>query len=194
MKKQIAFVLIAACLSVSLTGCIKVIDKGTEGQYTGEVAFDAAADSSSDWGQVSQEVSEMAKDIVEVLSSDGIGSNTVAVSGTGTVKEFITKGPKNILSVEIEGNDGPATFLIQIGSVYSGTAIRDVQSVKSFESFTNQTEWSQYAKALNAEMHSQVIEPLGLDESVVGSKVTFTGAAVQSGDEITITPVLLSIE
>ena len=43
-------------------------------------------------------------------------------------------------------------------------------------------------------MHSQVIEPLGLDESVVGSKVTFTGAAVQSGDEITITPVLLSIE
>ena len=108
--------------------------------------------------------------------------------------ELITKGPKNILAVEIDSYDGQNTFQIQVGSVYSGTALRDVQTLKSFEAFTNQTEWSQYGKALNAEMHAQVIEPLAIDDSIVGKKVTFTGAATQSGTEVTITPSALTVE
>ena len=43
-------------------------------------------------------------------------------------------------------------------------------------------------------MHSQVIEPLSLDDSVVGKKITFVGAATISGSEVTITPVTLSVE
>ena len=151
MKKELILAAAAILVSFSLTGCVKVIDKGTEGQYTGEVAFDASADSSGDWGQISQEITDNAKEIGSVLSGDGIGTVS-AVSGTGEVTEFITKGPKNILAVKIDGYDGDETFMIQIGSVYSGTAIRDMQTVKSFESFTNQTEWSAYAKALNAVM------------------------------------------
>ena len=193
MNKELILAAAAILVSFSLTGCVKVIDKGTEGQYTGEVAFDASADSSGDWGQISQEITDNAKEIGSVLSGDGIGTVS-AVSGTGEVTEFITKGPKNILAVKIDGYDGDETFMIQIGSVYSGTAIRDMQTVKSFESFTNQTEWSAYAKALNAEMHAQVIEPLALDDSVVGKKVTFVGAATISGKEVTITPVSLTVE
>ncbi len=193
MKKQIILVAVLAAAALSVSGCVKVIDKGTEGQYTGEVAFDAAADSSGDWEQISGEITDNAKDIADVLSGDGIG-DVAAVSGTAEVTEFITKGPKNILAVTVDGYDGKETFLVQIGSVYSGTAIRDAQTVKGFETFTNQTEWSAYAKALNAEMHAQVIEPLGLDDSVVGKKVTFVGAATKSGDEVTITPVSLTVE
>jgi len=43
-------------------------------------------------------------------------------------------------------------------------------------------------------MHAQVVEPLGLDDSAVGKKVTFTGAATQSGSEVTITPSSLTVE
>ena len=96
------------------------------------------------------------------------------------------------MDVRLTGFDG--TVKVQIGSIYSGTDVRDIQSVKNFESFTNQTEWSQYAKALNTELDTQVVSVLGIDDSVVGKTVTLTGAAAKSGDEITLTPVSLTIE
>ena len=63
MKKELILAAAAILVSFSLTGCVKVIDKGTEGQYTGEVAFDASADSSGDWGQISQEITDNAKEV-----------------------------------------------------------------------------------------------------------------------------------
>jgi len=193
MKKKAMLLVAAAALAVCLTGCVKIIDKGTEGQYTGVEEFDAAADSSSDWSQVVEEITANAADISELLSGDGIGK-VAAVSGTAEVKEFESKanGKKNALILDIEGYDG--TVKIQVGSIYSGTDVRDIQTVKKFEDFTNQTEWSQYAKALNAEVDAQVVAPLSIDDSVVGKTVTFVGAASASGDEVTITPVSMSIE
>ncbi len=194
MMKRWIPVLLSVSLMMTLTGCVKVIDKGTEGQYTGEVAFDATADSSSDWAQISDEITNGAVDLADLLKGDGIGTETVAVKTEATVTELITKGPKNILALEIEGYDGEEEIQLQIGSVYSGTALRDIQTVKTFENFTNQTEWSQYAKALNAEMHTQIVEPLALDESVVGKKISVAGGAVQSGSVVTITPASLNVE
>ena len=193
MKKTLSLLLAGAMLACCLTGCVKIIDKGTEGEYTGEVAFDAAADSSSDWEQVVLEITEKAADLSELLAGDGVGKAS-AVSVEAVVKEFESKanGKKNALILDVEGYDG--IVKVQVGSIYSGTEVRDLQTVKSFESFTNQTEWSQYAKALNAEVDAQVVAPLGIDENVVGKKVTLTGAASASGDEVTITPVSLTIE
>ena len=85
-------------------------------------------------------------------------------------------------------------FTVQLGSVYSGTAVRDIQTVKSFGDFTNQTEWSQYAKALNTQLHELVVQPLNIDESIQGKTVTITGAATGSGADINITPVAITIE
>ncbi len=193
MKKVIILILTGALISMTCTGCVKIIDKGTEGQYTGEVAFDASADSSSDWDQVVAEITENAKDLSELLAGDGVGKAS-AVSVTAKVKEFESKanGKKNALILDVEGYDG--TVKVQIGSIYSGSEVRDVQSVKKFENFTNQTEWSQYAKALNAEVDAQIIAPLSIDESIVGKTVTLVGGASASGDEVTITPVSLTIE
>ena len=193
MKKVITLILTGALISMTCTGCVKIIDKGTEGQYTGEVAFDASADSSSDWDQVVAEITENAKDLSELLAGDGVGKAS-AVSVTAKVKEYESKakGMKNALILDVEGYDG--TVKVQIGSIYSGSEVRDVQSVKKFENFTNQTEWSQYAKALNAEVDAQIIAPLSIDESIVGKTVTLVGGASASGDEVTITPVSLTIE
>ncbi len=193
MKKTIALMLAGAMAAVSLTGCVKIIDKGTEGEYTGEVAFDAAADSSSDWGQVVTEITDNAAELTELLGGDWDGK-AAAVKVTAPVKEFESKanGKKNALILDVEGFDG--TVKVQVGSIYSGTDVRDVQTVKNFESFTNQTEWSQYAKALNAEVDAQVVASLGIDEGVVGKTVTLVGAASKSGDEVSVTPVSMTIE
>ena len=52
MKKKIIWIALAVVLVVFLALSAKVIDKGTEGQYTGVTAFDAGASSSDDWDGV----------------------------------------------------------------------------------------------------------------------------------------------
>ncbi len=185
---MLAGVMTALCL----TGCVKIIDKGTEGQYTGETEFDAASNSGGDWEKVVAEITENAVDLAE-KSKEGI-DKACAISVDAEVKEYESKanGKKNALILSVDGCEDPVK--VQIGSIYSGTDIRDVQTLKNFESFTNQTEWSQYAKALNAEVDSKVVAPLGLDDSVVGKTVKIIGVASESGGEITITPVAITIE
>ena len=193
-KKTIICIALAVVLVVFLALSAKVIDKGTEGQYTGEVAFDASASSSGDWDSVVSEITSNAKDIAAV-DIDALGDGT-AVTLKGTVADYVSKanGKKNSIVVTPEGYEGDAVFSVQLGSIYSGTAVRDVQSVKAFADFTNQTEWSAYAKALNSQLHELVVAPLAIDDGVVGKTVTITGAAVASGSEVTITPIAITIE
>lgn len=194
MKTKIALIVVCVALVAFLAMSAKVIDKGTEGQYTGEVAFDASASSSGDWDSVVSEITQNAQDIATMdLSALGDGK---AVSLKGTVSEYVSKasGKKNSITVAPEGYSGSAVFSVQLGSIYSGTAVRDAQTVKAFADFTNQTEWSQYAKALNSQLDELVVAPLAIDESIQGKTVSVIGAATASGDEVTITPISMTIE
>lgn len=194
MKKYIIWIVIAVVLVGFLGMSAKVIDKGTEGQYTGVVAFDAGASSSDDWGNIIAEITGKAEDIAAMdLTALGDGK---AVTLKGTISDYVSKagGKKNSITVVPEGYSGDAVFSVQLGSIYSGTAVRDVQSVKSFADFTNQTEWSQYAKALNSQLDELVVAPLAIDESAKGKTVTLVGAATASGNEVSITPVSMTIE
>ena len=103
MRKTLSLLLAAVMCTFCLTGCVKIIDKGTEGEYTGEVAFDAAADSSSDWEQVVAEITEKAVDLKEQLDGDGL-SKAAAVSVNAPVKEFESKanGKKNALILDVK--------------------------------------------------------------------------------------------
>lgn len=195
MKKKAALIAIAAFIAISVTGCgiVTVVPIGEEGKFTGEVEFDSSAESSSDWEAVVEEITANAEDFAELLNGDGVGK-AAAVTGKATVKEFVEKGPKKLLSLEVEGYDGDTEIMMQVGGVYSGTAIRDVQTIKNFESFTNQTEWSQYGKALNSEADAQVLSKLEIDASAEGKTVTFVGAAAEGATDITVTPVSLTIE
>ena len=114
----------------------------------------------------------------------------------GAVSEFVSKagGKKNAITVVPEGYSGDAVFTVQLGSIYSGTDVRDAQTVKGFADFTNQTEWSQYAKALNSQLDELVVAPLAIDESIQGKTVQIVGAASASGKEVTVTPVAITIE
>ena len=195
MKKS-KIILIVVCVAlVAFVGLsAKVIDKGTEGQYTGEVAFDASASSGDDWDQVLAEITGNAVDVTTAdLAALGDG-RAVTLKGTVTGYESKASGKKNTITVAPEGYSGDAVFTVQLGSIYSGTAIRDTQTVKAFGDFTNQTEWSAYAKALNSEMHDKVVVPLNIDEGIQGKTVTIVGAATGSGKDINITPVAITIE
>ena len=193
-KSKIILIVVCVALVVFLALSAKVIDKGTEGQYTGEVAFDASASSSGDWESVISEITANAQDIAAVdITALGDGK---AVTLKGAVTEYVSKagGKKNSITVVPEGYEGDATFSVQLGSIYSGTAVRDIQTVKAFADFTNQTEWSQYAKALNAQLDELVVAPLAIDESIQGKTVSIVGAATASGKEVTITPIAITIE
>lgn len=193
-KKKILWIAAAAVLVVFLALSVKVIDKGTEGQYTGIVAFDANASSSGDWSAILAEITATAQEITALDLADlGTGK---AVTFRATVNEFITKanGKKNSITVTPEGYTGTMTFTVQLGSVYSGTVLRDIQSIKAFGSFTNQTEWSQYGKAINSQMHETVVAPLNIDESIQGKTITIIGGATATGGEVTVTPVSITIE
>ena len=194
MKKKIAWIVLAVVLLVFFVLSAKVIDKGTEDQYTGVVAFNAGASSSEDWDIVVAEITEKAEDAAS-LDLKELG-NGKAVKLTGTISEYVSKaaGKKNSVIVVPDGYSGDAVFSVQLGSIYSGTAVRDVQTRKVFGDFTNQTEWSQYGKALNEQLHELVVTPAGIDENAKGKKITVIGVAVASGNEVTITPVALTVE
>lgn len=192
MKKKLILIMMAVIMAMSMTACgiVKVVPIGQESSFTGQQAFDSSAESSNDWTAVVDEVKGKAVDFSQAAGT-GVGKGT-AVTGTAKILEFDTSTPKYYLLVEVDGYDGEVQ--IQAGGVYSGTALRDTQTLKGFESFTNQTEWSQYAKALNKEVDAQVVAPLGIDESVAGKTVSFTGVAAESTGKIVITPVEMTIE
>ena len=122
--------------------------------------------------------------------------HSAAVSLKGTVSEYVSKagGKKNSITVVPEGYMGDAVFTVQLGSIYTGTDVRDAQTVKGFADFTNQTEWSQYAKALNSQLDELVVAPLAIDEGIQGKTVQIVGAASASGKEVMVTPVAITIE
>ena len=188
MKSRRILAVLAACTAVTFTGCgvVTVVPIGEEASYTGKQEFDSAAESQGDWGAV-------VADISELLNGDGI-TETIAVKGTGKIKEYNTDTPKHYLIVELDGYTGTTEVQVRTDGPNSSTAIRDLQSLKNFESFTNQTEWSSYGKELNKQALAQVIDPLGIDENVVGKTVTFTGGAEAGTDAVSVTAVELTIE
>ena len=173
MKSRRILAVLAACTAVTFTGCgvVTVVPIGEEASYTGKQEFDSAAES----------------------QGDGI-TETIAVKGTGKIKEYNTDTPKHYLIVELDGYTGTTEVQVRTDGPNSSTAIRDLQSLKNFESFTNQTEWSSYGKELNKQALAQVIAPLGIDENVVGKTVTFTGGAEAGTDAVSVTAVELTIE
>ncbi len=192
--KTVVLIAAAAVLLVFFILSAKVIDKGTEGKYTGVVTFDAGESSSGDWEHIVAEITEKAEDAA-MIDPAAVG-NGKAVRLTGTVSEFVSKGKgkKNSMTVVPDGYSGSTVFTVQLGSVYNGTAIRDIQTLKEFGSVTNQTEWSQYGRALNDLVHEHVVSPLAIDETVQDKKVTVVGAAVMDKNQMIITPVAITIE
>ncbi len=196
MKKRLSLIALAGAVMMMTAGCgiVKVVPIGQEASFTGIEQFDAASQSGDDWGSIVSELTEKAQPLSEVLSGDAI-SGVIPVSASGSIVEFNTDTPKHYLLITVDDYKGDEQIQVQAGGVYSGTAVRDAQSLKNFEAFTNQTEWSQYAKSLNSQVDEQIVAPLALDESAAGKSYTLTGVLEKSSTgKLVITPISLTIE
>ena len=92
-KTKIIWIAVAVVLVVFLGLSMKVIDKGTEGQYTGEVAFDAGASSSSDWDAILAEITAGAQELSTLdLSALGFKVETGRVFASGELYDFNAVG------------------------------------------------------------------------------------------------------
>ena len=195
MKKvrSIVMLLAASMLVVLLAGCgiVKVIPAGTESEYTGQTVFDPNAVAADDWTAVRQEITDHAAPLADALANAQSGS-AYGVSFSGTVSEYNTDTPKGYLAIAVDGVSDE--IRVQVGSVYSGTTIRDAQTVKAYESFTNQTEWSAYAKTLNGQVQTNVVDPLGDLSALVGSTVEIVGCFTPASGAVVVTPVSISVQ
>lgn len=143
--KHLAVGLLTALTAASLfTGC-KVIDTGTESQYTGNTEFNAADSAASIWDQAVEEVETNAVDLGELLAeggsdlknkdlvaryngrdlatTDNAAANVVvyAVKGTGTVTEVDSKSVSEdgstmgTITVQLDDYSGGDTVEISVG-------------------------------------------------------------------------------
>lgn len=194
--RKITIVLVFALVMFSFSGCgiVKIIPAGTEAEYTGEKVFDASSEAATDWEKICAEiVGAGSASLKDVLASGLAKDTSYSVTLTGTVKEYNTDTPKGFLLIEADGVDKEVR--VQVGKIFTGTAVRDCQTLKAFGDFTNQTEWSAYAKTINSEVLTNVIVPLGDLNSLVGKTAEITGCfASASADPVLLTPVQITIK
>lgn len=185
-------ILALAMLSAVLSGCgiVKIIPKGEEAKYTGVKVFDASAEAAGDWENIRNEIIAGAKPLTEVKAAE-VSGTAYSVSFQGTVEEYNTDTPKGYLRVTVEGVN--AQVNVQVGKVFSGTTVRDCQTFKGYGDFTNQTEWSAYAKTVNKEVLNNVVTPLGDLSALVGKTVEVVGCYTPGTGAVVVTPVSLTV-
>ncbi len=211
MKKKTFALFLAALLTLSMAGCVKIVPIGQEGQLTGEVEFSASDNVASLWESAVGNIESKAVDLPAFLteakgdlaslvdqygkySMGTSGSISYAVSGTGTVTEVNQEKKAGYLTVQLEGYDGPEVIKIQIGSIYKGSSTRDTLDIINFGDYTNQTEWAAISQELHTMIDTNVIQPANPAE-LVGKSISFVGTfTVDGNDELLITAVQLDVQ
>ena len=213
MKKR-AGIIIIACLAMmlSLTGCVKVVQIGHEGELTGKVAFNAADNVAGIWdSQALPELEKKAVDLPQFLTeSNGDlkalagkygkysmgtkGELSYVVKGQGKVTEVNQEKKAGFMKVQLDGYAGPQIISLQIGSVYKGSAVRDSLDFIKYEDYKNQVDWAKVSQSIHDVIDKTVIGKQDL-KSMQGKTVKFVGCfSVDKPDEILITPVELNVQ
>ena len=211
MKKKAIVLFLAALLSLSAAGCVKVVPIGQEGTLTGEVEFSASDNVASLWENAVADIESRAVDLPTLLeqaprnwaslvdkygkySMGTSGSISYPVSGTGTVTEVNQEKKAGYMTVQLDGYDGPEVIKIQIGSIYKGSSTRDTLNIVSFGDYTNQTEWAEISQELHTNIDTNVIQPANPAE-LTGKTISFVGTfTVDGNDELLITAVKLDVK
>lgn len=211
-KRMLALGLVLAFTVSSMTGCVKVVKIGEEAKYTGKTEFNAGDNVAEIWESMAlPELMEKAVDLKEFLteangdlkslvdkygkySMGTSGEINYVVKGTGTVKEVNQEKKAGYMTVELDGYDGPEALMLQIGTVYKGSSIRDSLDIIKFGDYTNQQDWAAVSQSINKLVDEQVIQPAD-PGSLEGKTVSFIGAfTANDNTQVLITPVELKAE
>jgi predicted lipoprotein len=115
------------------------------------------------------------------------------VKGTGKVTEMHTESQAGTATIEIPGLGEKVA--LQIGPVVRGTALRDATGAVSFNQFTNQLDYADVSKEMNARALKAAFASVD-PNSIAGKTLTFFGAFTfdpHSKSPILITPVKIDL-
>jgi len=211
-KRMIALLLALIMVMTTLTGCVKIIKTGTEGEYTGKKTFSADENVESFWdSKAIPELTANASDLKTLLeeangnlksvqdkykgsSLDKGASLTYTVKGTGKVTQVNTQSKAGTMKIELEGYSGSVDIEIQIGTVIKGSSVRDSLSFVKYGDYTNQTEYAQVNQSVNKKILATVISPEKANE-YLDKTITFIGCFAPGNDnaKILITPVVITV-
>ncbi len=158
-KRLISTVLTVVMAAVLLTGCVKVVKIGHEGDLTGQKEFNPGDSVEAIWdSEVIPECEKKAVDVADILGKydgkltemgeefDGLKTKAASYYNYAVKLEGakITKVDKDsfygTVTLEVPGYTGKTVVTCQIGK-YKNSSIRDDMSFINFSDFTNQTEW-----------------------------------------------------
>ena len=115
------------------------------------------------------------------------------VKGSGQVTEMHTESQAGTATIEIPGLGEKVA--LQIGPVVRGTALRDATGAVSFNQFTNQLDYADVSKEMNARALKAAFANMA-PNSIAGKTLTFFGAFTfdpHSKSPILVTPVKIDL-
>ncbi|MDF2859004.1 MAG: hypothetical protein K0Q87_4855 [Neobacillus sp.] len=212
-KRAIAISIVLSLFMIfSLTGCVKVVQIGHEGELTGNVAFNATENVAGIWqSKAIPELEKKAIDLPKFLNeSNGdlkslaskygkysmgkSGELSYVVKGIGKVTEVNQEKKTGYMTVKLNDYNGPTVIKLQIGSVYRGSAVRDSLDFIKYEDYKNQVEWAKVSQSVHDVINSELIQKSDLD-SITGKDISFVGCfSVDKPNELLITPVELTVQ
>jgi predicted lipoprotein len=153
-------------------------------------------------------IEEKARDIAKILPEIRADPNSAGqkygrreatnpynymVKGTGKVTEMHTESQAGTATIEIPGLGEKVA--LQIGPVVRGTALRDATGAVSFNQFTNQLDYADVSKEMNARALKTAFANAD-PNSIAGKTLTFFGAFTfdpHSKSPILITPIKIDL-
>lgn len=205
-------ILLTACLvlaAVMLTGCVKVVRIGEEAALI-NVEKNAGLDVASFWdSQAIPEIEASAIELSTLLNdangdlstqadkahiTQGSNGMDFAVHGKGEVIEVVTDKKAGYVELKVLGYEGDIAVRLQVGTVFKQYSVRDYLSFINVNSFSDQIEYAQLSKNINAYILEHVIANMDVD-GLAGKTIEFYGCFTYDKDDvILITPVSLSME
>ncbi|MDR1018841.1 MAG: DUF2291 domain-containing protein [Lachnospiraceae bacterium] len=210
MKKKIMSLFLVMVLFASMmTGCIKVVKTGEEGKLTGETKFNPGDDVSKFWE--SEAIPELEKKAIDIntfikesngdfkslakkygkYSMGTSGELNYVVKGTGTVTEVNTSSMAGFMTVKLNDYTGNVKIMLQIGSVITGSSVRDSLSFIKYGDYTNQQEFAAISQSINSLIQKKVVSPKTAAD-YKGKEISFVGCFTASDNsQMLITPVMI---
>ncbi len=212
MKKVIVLSLLAVAVIVYVFTSAKIVKTGQENLLTGEVKFSAGESVAGIWeSQALPDLNGKAVDLKQLLTeakgdlkslADKYGKYSMGTSGelnytvkgTATVKSVNTEKKAGYMEIELKDYTGSEKIMLQVGSVYKGSAVRDSLDFIKFEDYTNQVDFAAISQSIHDVVQKNVIEKADIT-TITGKEIDFTGCFTVNGNsEILITPVELTVK
>lgn len=207
MSRKIIGLLLVCAMVVSLTGCggITVVKKGDEAETVEQNDIAGIWDSS-----VMKEIRDTSVELTDLLteadgdlkrtgekyghySNGSSGSLNYAIHASGQISEVNVEKKAGDVVVRPDGYEGEVKVMLQIGTVYKGTAIRDYLSFINVNDYGDQIAYAQLAKDFNAYVAENVADYEQLS-AAEGKNIEFYGCFNYDNDsELLVTPVEVTI-